>query len=125
MEIITVANFRQDDLEAGGQGAPLSPLFHREMFFSEVEERVIVNIGGITNVSFLSKEKLLGFDTGPGNCLMDFWSRKNQIGPFDNNGSWAKSGNINEQLLDIMISDDFFPNCLQKVQVQTILVPNG
>jgi len=108
LEIITVANFRQDDLEAGGQGAPLSPLFHREMFFSEVEERVIINIGGITNVSFLSKEKLLGFDTGPGNCLMDFWSRKNQIGPFDNNGSWAKSGNINEQLLEIMISDDFF-----------------
>lgn len=108
LKIITVANFRQGDIEAGGQGAPISPLFHKEVFLSQEKDRVIVNIGGITNITLLSEDRLIGFDSGPGNCLMDLWSRKNGIGFYDKDGNWARSGSVNKKLLKIMISDNFF-----------------
>ena len=102
-----VANFRDDDIEAGGQGAPLSPLFHREIFKAD-KNRLIVNIGGITNLTYLSDKGIVGFDTGPGNCLIDAWSRKNGIGEFDDKGEWARSGEINQELLGLMLEDDYF-----------------
>ena len=104
----TIGNFRQDDIEAGGQGAPLSPLFHEEAFKDNYEERIIVNIGGITNISLLSKSKLLGFDTGPGNCLLDSWSQMNKRGNYDAEGKWAKSGKVNQDLIKIMLGDKYF-----------------
>ena len=104
----TIGNFRQDDIEAGGQGAPLSPLFHEEVFKDKYEARTIVNIGGITNISLLTRSKLTGFDTGPGNCLLDSWSQKNKKGNYDAEGKWGKTGKINQDLIKIMLSDKYF-----------------
>ena len=106
--IKTIGNFRDDDIAAGGQGAPLSPIFHKEVFASENEERVIINIGGITNISVVGKSNLIGFDTGPGNCLIDAWIRLNKKENYDDKGRWAKSGKINQDLLNIVIRDDYF-----------------
>ena len=92
--IKTIGNFRDDDIEAGGQGAPLSPLFHREVFEGSQEKRVIINIGGITNISILGKSNLIGFDTGPGNCLMDTWIKEKKGKNYDENGNWAKSATV-------------------------------
>ena len=85
--IKTVGRFRDDDILAGGQGAPISPVFHREVFAQTGEKRLIVNIGGITNISVISDQEIMGFDTGPGNCLMDTWCRKNLKGDFDDEGN--------------------------------------
>jgi len=106
--ITTVGHFRNDDIAAGGQGAPLSPVFHNEVFNTRKENRIIINIGGITNISLLGDDKLIGFDTGPGNCLMDSWNRKNGKGNYDQDGKWAKSGNIIQSLLDNMMNDKYF-----------------
>ncbi|MFL2706335.1 MAG: anhydro-N-acetylmuramic acid kinase [Gammaproteobacteria bacterium] len=108
LKIKTIGNFRDNDIEAGGQGAPLSPIFHKEVFASENEERIIINIGGITNISVVGSSNLIGFDTGPGNCLIDAWTRLNKKSNYDDKGNWAKSGKINQDLLAIMISDDYF-----------------
>ena len=106
--IKTVANFRDDDIKKGGQGAPLSPVFHKEVFAEENKRRLIINIGGITNVSLLGGGELIGFDTGPGNCLLDTWTKKNRKGDYDNKGRWAKSGTIDQDLLNIMMKDNYF-----------------
>ena len=106
--IKTVGQFRDDDILAGGQGAPISPIFHKEVFAQSGEKRLIVNIGGITNISVISDQEIIGFDTGPGNCLMDSWCRKNLNENFDDQGNWAKSGKVNTSLLDIMINDNYF-----------------
>ena len=106
--ITTIGHFRNDDIAAGGQGAPLSPVFHNEVFNNHKENRIIINIGGITNISLLGDDKLIGFDTGPGNCLMDSWNRKNGQGDYDQDGKWAKSGNVIQSLLDNMMNDNYF-----------------
>ena len=106
--IKTIGNFRDDDIAKGGQGAPLSPIFHREVFALENERRLIINIGGITNISLLGGGELIGFDTGPGNCLLDIWTKKNKRGNYDNEGNWAKSGTVDKELLDIMMKDNYF-----------------
>ena len=106
--ITTVGNFRHDDIKAGGEGAPLTPIFHDKVFGSDRKRKTIVNIGGITNITALNYPELIGFDTGPGNCLMDCWSRINNIGNYDNKGSWASSGSINKNLLGVMLEDEYF-----------------
>jgi len=104
-----VCNFRNPDITAGGQGAPLAPVFHSWLFGTNRKNRVVVNIGGIANISFLGKNKYLsGYDIGPGNVLMDVWASKNNHGNYDNNGNWAKEGKINMGLLDSFKSDPFF-----------------
>lgn len=108
LDMKIIGDFRQDDIEAGGQGAPLSPLFHREVFKDKEEKRIIINIGGITNISILNESKLVGFDTGPGNCLLDAWAKENEQGDYDSGGKWAKSGEINEDLIKSMLNDDYF-----------------
>ena len=108
LKITTVGNFREDDIEAGGQGAPISPVFHKEFFSISDEKRVIINIGGITNISLLNQGPVIGFDTGPGNCLMDSWNRKNGRGAYDIDGNWARSGAINQVLLNNMMNDKYF-----------------
>ena len=83
--IPTITDFRSSDIALGGQGAPLVPAFHKYIFGSDKEDRVIVNIGGIANITLLPKTAgVSGFDTGPGNTLMDSWYRKHQQGPWDN-----------------------------------------
>ena len=114
LEIKTVGNFRQDDIDAGGQGAPLSPIFHQEVFQNENERRVIVNIGGITNLSILGTSKIIGFDSGPGNCLLDAWIAENKKVNFDIGGNWAKSGKVSNDLLNVFLKDNYFSSSYPK-----------
>lgn len=107
--ITTVANFRAADIAAGGQGAPLSPLLHNIVAKKAGINRVMVNIGGIANVSFLGdQQQTIGFDTGPGNGLMDSWIKKHKQLDYDRNGEWAASGTVNKELLASMLADDYF-----------------
>lgn len=109
--ITTVADFRRRDIAAGGQGAPLVPAFHHAAFTSAKENRAIVNIGGIANITILPKnnsDTVLGFDTGPGNTLMDQWIEKLKTVNYDNAGDWAKSGCVNQELLELLKSDPYF-----------------
>jgi len=110
--ITTIADFRRRDIAAGGQGAPLVPAFHQAIFkehFDLSKQNInVVNIGGIANATFLSTEKTTGFDTGPGNGLMDYWVQKNLNTAYDNNGDWAKIGKINRKLIDHFKLDPYF-----------------
>lgn len=115
--ITTVADFRQRDLAAGGQGAPLVPAFHHALFHSVDEQRIIVNIGGISNITLLSRDAeraVIGFDTGPGNGLLDSWYQQHHTGNFDENGQWAAAGKVNPTLLDDMLSEPYFSQIAPK-----------
>lgn len=108
--ITTVADFRRKDMAAGGEGAPLAPAFHQQVFHSPDEDRAILNIGGISNLTFLPADKQqasTGFDCGPGNALMDAWIKKNRNEDFDNNGEWAASSNPDQDFLNQLMQDDF------------------
>ncbi len=106
--ITTVADFRRRDIAVGGEGAPLTPAFHRWLFSSTEKSRAVLNIGGIANVTMLSSPTVIGFDTGPGNTLLDGWTRNNLDEAFDNEGNWARSGTVSEPLLGEMLSDPYF-----------------
>ncbi len=107
--ITTVADFRRKDMAAGGQGAPLAPAFHRAVFGQKGTNRAIINIGGMANISPLVDGNLIaGFDTGPGNVLMDAWIEKHLNKSFDHNGEWAASGQINRALLTRLLSHPYF-----------------
>ena len=109
--ITTVADFRRRDMAAGGEGAPLAPAFHAAMFRDQTNHatRGILNIGGIANLTVLPPAgKVIGFDTGPGNTLMDAWVLKHREKPFDLNGQWADTGSVDEPLLAAMLSDPYF-----------------
>ena len=106
--VTTVADFRQRDMAAGGQGAPLVPAFHRAIFWTRDEDRVVVNIGGIANITYLpANGPVTGFDTGPGNTLMDLWIRRHQDRPFDKAGQWARQGQVAETLLNSLLSEPY------------------
>ena len=107
--ITTVADFRRRDLAAGGQGAPIVPAFHREIFSSADHDRVVVNIGGMSNITVLNKTgRVSGYDTGPGNVLMDLWIQEHQGHPYDNEGLWAESGSVDSVLLEKLLDDPYF-----------------
>ncbi len=109
--ITTITDFRRRDIAAGGQGAPLVPAFHKEFFSAPGENRVILNIGGIANITLLPKEsrkKVSGFDTGPGNTLMDYWVQTHLHNPYDKNGNWADTGICQKELLEEMLNDPYF-----------------
>ena len=108
--IRTIADFRSADIAAGGQGAPLVPPFHDWLFRSRDESRVILNIGGIANVTILpaGDEPVTGFDTGPGNTLMDRWIRGHLPRSFDEGGAWAAAGQVVEPLLERLLSFGYF-----------------
>jgi len=108
--IDVVADFRSRDIAAGGHGAPLVPAFHAAMFSSAEKHRVVLNIGGIANLTNLPATggNIIGFDTGPGNMLMDAWINKHQGRDYDRQGTWAASGSILPDLLHRMLSDSFF-----------------
>src|SRR3989344_3073739 len=109
--IQTIANFRPNDMVLGGQGAPLTPAFHNALWRTPHEDRWIVNIGGIANLTFLSKNPknaVFGFDSGPGNCLMDLWAQKHLKKPYDAHGEWATKGRMNKHLLEKCLKDPYF-----------------
>ena len=109
--ITTVADFRRRDIAAGGQGAPLVPAFHRSLFQQAGISRAILNIGGIANVTLLPADpdkKVTGFDTGPGNTLLDAWINAATHEAFDSNGNWARSGNHQPELLAELLDHAYF-----------------
>lgn len=109
--ITTVADFRRKDIALGGQGAPLVPAFHRSLFASTKTNRAVVNIGGIANITLLpynAQDNILGFDTGPGNTLIDYWVHKHQNISHDKAGAWGKSGKVHQALLQQMLADPYF-----------------
>ncbi|MGZ5031943.1 MAG: anhydro-N-acetylmuramic acid kinase [Usitatibacter sp.] len=107
--IDVVADFRRRDMAAGGQGAPLVPAFHEALFRHPTRSRVVVNIGGISNVTWLpSTGKALGFDCGPGNVLLDGWARKHIGKQFDEDGEWARAGRTDAKLLERLLDEPFF-----------------
>jgi anhydro-N-acetylmuramic acid kinase len=107
--ITVVSDFRSRDIAAGGQGAPLVPAFHDHVLRHPDIHRVIVNIGGISNLTDLPPHaSASGFDCGPGNLLMDAWCKQHQGRPYDNNGAWAASGKALPALLDRMLAEPYF-----------------
>jgi len=105
--ITVIADFRSRDIAAGGQGAPLVPAFHVQMRHPDIH-RVIANIGGIANISDLpANGAVRGWDTGPGNMLLDAWIKRHHGKHYDSDGAWAASGTVQAKLLDRMLSHDF------------------
>ena len=106
--VTVVADFRSRDVAAGGQGAPLVPAFHAALFGHTAVHRAIVNIGGIANITDLPTHgATTGFDTGPGNVLMDLWSSRHRGHPFDANGAWAAQGRVSTPLLEALLAEPF------------------
>ncbi len=107
--IMTVADFRTADLRAGGQGAPLAPLLHRQLFQTSDESRAVLNVGGIANVTLLETDgSISGFDCGPGNCLMDAWIKRSRNEDYDADGEWAAGGKVHGELLERLLADVYF-----------------
>jgi len=108
-----IGQFRRKDIALGGQGAPLTPAFHQKIFTERNRDVFVVNIGGIANVTYLPFQKtncLLGFDTGPGNALMDDWFQlhhPNSTDKCDKDGAWASSGQVSSALLELLLNDDY------------------
>ncbi len=109
--IDTVADLRRRDLAAGGQGAPLAPALHGELFRTADEDRAVLNLGGIANLSLLPadpEQPVSGLDTGPGNCLLDAWIRERRGRDFDRDGEWAAGGRVDASLLASLRAEDYF-----------------
>jgi anhydro-N-acetylmuramic acid kinase len=107
--ITTVADFRRRDMAAGGHGAPLVPAFHQAVFHDEHLDRAIINIGGMANITWLpASGQATGFDTGPGNVLMDAWIQDTKGLAYDQNGDWAASGQVDQVLLSKLLQHPFF-----------------
>ena len=106
--ITVVADFRSRDIAAGGQGAPLVPAFHAQVLRHPTLHRVIINIGGVANITDLpSAGPVRGWDTGPGNMLMDGWIHQQEGTTYDKAGAWAARGKMNAPLLDTLLRHDF------------------
>lgn len=108
--VTTVADFRRADVALGGEGAPLTPAFHHWLFSRPDAPRVVLNIGGIANVTLLPGpgSRVTGYDTGPGNTLLDCLARKHLDKPYDEDGRWAAEGAVSQELLDAMLDDEYF-----------------
>jgi anhydro-N-acetylmuramic acid kinase len=107
--ITTVADFRRRDLAAGGQGAPLTPAFHAAFFKNNQENRIALNIGGIANITILpGNGPIRGFDTGPGNTLLDYWVKQHTQTDYDDGGKIAASGRVITEVLARMLGDPYF-----------------
>lgn len=107
--ITVVGDFRSRDIAASGQGAPLVPAFHKAIFGSNTLNRAIINIGGIANITYLNKNgDVLGFDSGPGNMLLDAWAKLKLDQDFDADGAWASTGVVHESMLNNMLAEPYF-----------------
>jgi len=107
LRLTVINDFRKNDIQAGGQGAPLIPAFHQAVF-QQYAPCNIINIGGIANITSLDSNKVLGFDTGPGNTLLDQWNQQHNKSAYDKNGDWARSGNCQPTLLAKLLNDPYF-----------------
>ncbi|MFD1216041.1 anhydro-N-acetylmuramic acid kinase [Microbulbifer celer] len=106
--ITTVADFRRRDMALGGQGAPLMPAFHNAVFRTS-RDRAVVNIGGMANITELAADGgVRGYDTGPGNALLDYWVKLQRGLDYDADGAWAASGAVHPELLNRLLADPFF-----------------
>lgn len=110
--ITVVCDLRAADVAAGGQGAPLAPAFHAQVFRHDGERRAVVNLGGIANVSLLPPgalaDPVIGFDTGPANTLLDAWCRRHTGADFDRDGDWARGGQVDAALLAAWLAEPYF-----------------
>ena len=107
--VSVVSDFRRRDLAEGGEGAPLAPLAHCRLFHSATENRAVVNIGGIANVTLLPAEgPVQGYDSGPGGGLLDEWSQLHLGEDYDRDGQWGRTGTVQEKLLETMLRDPYF-----------------
>ena len=107
--IDVVCDFRSRDLAAGGQAAPLVPAFHAALFARPGEDHALLNLGGIANLTLLPADgRVLGFDTGPANVLMDGWCQRHRGQPFDADGAWATTGRVDDELLATLLAEPFF-----------------
>jgi len=106
--LTTVADFRRRDIAAGGEGAPLMPAFHQAVLASRSEARIVLNIGGIANITWLPIQgDTIGFDTGPGNCMMDAWAERHWKVSYDRDGTRAAKGTVHKALLDRMLREPY------------------
>lgn len=117
--IVTVANFRQMDVAYGGQGAPLAPVIHKELFYKQQGYKsesciAVLNLGGIANITVIDDESMIGFDTGPANCLMDEWIKKHKGHTYDKGGEWAQQGVVIPKLLNSVLADPYFGQAFPK-----------
>jgi len=119
MGITVCADFRSRDVAAGGQGAPLVPAFHMDLFRAQTHSVCVLNLGGISNLTVIPAKlqknrldvepcELVGFDCGPANCLMDEWCKKHTGQDFDESGEWAASGLVFDPLLELFMQEDYF-----------------
>ncbi len=109
--ITTVGDFRSMDIAYGGEGAPLVPAFHQWLLRHRQENRIVANIGGISNISLLpalTNTAIQGYDTGPGNCLLDSWCARHCDTPYDEDGRWAASGTLHRTLLEALLQNPYF-----------------
>lgn len=107
--ITVISDFRSRDVAAGGQGAPLVPAFHRAVFGHDQTNRAIINIGGIANITYLAASgETFGFDSGPGNMLLDAWTKQHLGLDYDADGAWSATGVVIEPLLNKMLEEDYF-----------------
>ncbi len=122
--VMVVADFRSRDVAAGGQGAPLVPAFHHAMFGGTGRHRVVLNLGGIANITDLPPSgHVCGFDTGPGNVLLDLWHARHRGGPFDENGDWAATGTVSETLLAALLDEPYFAAAPPKSTGRDLFTP--
>jgi anhydro-N-acetylmuramic acid kinase len=109
IHIDVIAQFRERDIAAGGQGAPLVPAFHRQMFAAPEQDVAVVNVGGIANVSWLAADgQCLGWDSGPGNMLLDAWCEQHTGQAWDEDGAWGATGRLQPELLSAWLQDPYF-----------------
>lgn len=114
-QITTVADFRRKDMALGGQGAPLVPAFHKTLFEPSHNSVVVLNIGGIANITVLKPDTpVVGYDTGPGNILLDAWIFKQKGQPYDKDGEFSHSGNVIPSLLQQLLKEDYFTKTAPK-----------
>jgi anhydro-N-acetylmuramic acid kinase len=109
--ILTIADFRRRDMSAGGQGAPLAPAFHAAMLGQTGVSRVVLNLGGIANITVIAGDAatpLSGFDTGTASCLLDAWTQEHIGERYDANGAYAARGNVDDSLLARLLDDPYF-----------------
>ena len=110
--IDVVNDFRMADVAAGGQGAPLTPLYHQHLLLGE--SGVVVNLGGIANISIIRESEVIGFDSGPANTLIDNWTRACKGLDYDRDGIWSRSGFILQPMLEAMLDDAYFQQAAPK-----------
>ena len=106
--ITTINQFRQLDVALGGQGAPLAPVLHQTLLQHAGRPAAVINLGGIANLTTIKGGELIGFDTGPANCLLDEWCQLHQGKSMDDQGHWAATGQVVPALLNQWLQDDYF-----------------